>query len=151
MPEDDYAYVLTIRDQWWQKLRARNQAGKQVHSYVFAGQQAPPKRTSKLFFYVVKPVGEIAAYADFIERRIGDIEEMWDELGDETVFASKEQFKSFLNGKGKAVFVRFQNLKECSRWIKRETLLVFLGRKKLPQRGLYIDKKTAEKLMILMG
>lgn len=150
MSEDHYAYVLTIRDQWWKKFQARNQAGKHVHSYVYAGQQAPPKRTSKLFFYVVKPVGEIAAYADFIERRIGDAEEMWDELGDESVFVSKEQFKSFLSGKGKAAFVRFQNLKECSRWIQRETLLAFLGRKKLPQRGLYVDKKTAEKLMRLM-
>ncbi len=33
-----------------------------------------------LFFYVSKPVKSLDGYAEFIERKLGDPEEAWDEV-----------------------------------------------------------------------
>ena len=59
-----YAYVMMIREKWWNEFRRLNRAGKTVHSYVRKG-PAPPKEANLIFFYVVKPVGEIQGYAEF--------------------------------------------------------------------------------------
>lgn len=67
---DKRSFVIMIKDKWWREFLRLHDEGKDVQSYVQRG-LAPPKGASLIFFYVVKPVGELAGYAEFIERRVG--------------------------------------------------------------------------------
>lgn len=104
-----------------------------------------------LFFYVVKPVGEVAGHAEFIERKAGDANEIWQEHGRESVLTSKAQCDNFVNGRKKIAFIRFQNLREAAKPIPLKSLLMLLGKKKLARRGFYINKKTADRMITIMG
>ena len=64
---EKYAFVMMVRSKWWNGFCERHHQGKDSHSYVLRG-AAPPKDTSPVLFYVTKPVGKLAGYAEFIER-----------------------------------------------------------------------------------
>jgi len=147
--KEKHAFVMMIRDKWWREFRSRNHKGKKIHAYVQGG-WAPPKNAFLIFFYVTKPVGEIASYAEFIERKVGEAEELWKEHGDESVLGSKEQYFEFVRGKQRVSFIRFKNLQEASRPIPLNNILMLLGVKRLSRKGFYVDKKTADKLLTLM-
>jgi len=144
-----YAFVMMIQDRWWRGFLQRKQQGKTTHSYVQKG-LAPPKYGSAILFYVAKPVGELAGYAEFIERQAGKAEKMWDEYGHESVLKSKEQFAEFMGGRTKASFIRFKNLKTAPKPILLNSLLMHLNIKRMSRKGFYVDRETADKLTEFM-
>jgi len=145
-----YGFVIMIQDKWWQGFLQRHREGKTVHSYIRTG-FAPPKEASLLFFYVAKPVGEIAAFAEFVERRIGSPDEVWSEHGAESVLKSKEQFEEFIGDGQRVSFIRFKNVREAAKPIPLSNLNLLLGVKRLSRKGFYLDKATSNKLIALMG
>lgn len=82
-----------------------------------------------LLFYVPKPVSESRGYAEFIERKVGDLDELWAEHGQETVFNSKEDYLKFVKGWSKVSFIRFRNFKEAANPMPFTSLCFLLGLK----------------------
>ena len=95
MNSGKYAFVIMIQEKWWQEFLRKNNRGIQTQSYIRLG-AAPPKEASVLLFYVTKPVGEMAGYAEFIERILGEPEEMWKQHGRESVLSLKEHYDEFV-------------------------------------------------------
>lgn len=147
--KEDFAFVIMIKDKWWREFCRLHHEGKKVQSYVQGG-WAPPKNAFLLMFYVTKPVAEIAGYAEFIERKVGEAEELWKENGHESVLSSEEQYFEFVSGKQRVSFIRFKNLHEAAKPIPLSNVLMFLGVKRLSRKGFYVDKETADKLLTLM-
>jgi len=146
---EKYAFVIMIRDKWWREFRRLNHEGKKVQSYVQGG-WAPPKSTSLIFFYVTKPVAEIAGYAEFIERKVGDAESLWDEHGNESALQTAEKYAEFIRDKQRVSFIRFKNLQEAAQPIPLNNVLMLLSVKRLARKGFYINKESADKLIALM-
>lgn len=144
-----YAFVIMTKEKWWNRFRDNNQRGKRVQSYVRRG-LAPPKKASLILFYVTKPAGEIAGYAEFMERKTGNANEMWKEHGDESVLISKQEYDEFVGDKQKISFIRFKDLHEAKQSLKLNDVLLFLGTRRLSRKGFYIDKETAHKLIALI-
>ncbi len=147
---ENYAFVMMIHEKYWNGFKNRSRDGKKVHSYVQRG-TAPPKDARFMLFYVAKPVGEIAGHAEFIERKVGGTDEMWREMGKESVLSSKDTYDDFLKYYNKASFVRFKNLKEAAHPIALNNALMLLGLKRFSRKGFYIDKDTANKLIMIMS
>jgi len=148
--DERYAFVMMIQKKWWQKFHRKNLQSEEIQSYVQKG-LAPPRDTSLILFYVAKPVGEIAGYAEFVERKAGDSEELWKEHGGESVLSSREQFKQFIGGSPRVSFVRFRNLHEAAAPIPLKNVLMLLGVKRLSRKGFYVNRRTAETLLALMN
>jgi len=148
--KEKHAFVMMIREKWWHEFCNLHNKGKETFSYVQGG-WAPPKNTSLIFFYVTKPMGEIAGYAEFIERKVGDAEGLWREHGKESVLKSKEQYEEFIRDKERVSFIRFRNLHEAAKPVSLNNVLMLLGVKRLARKGFYIDKETADKLITLMA
>jgi predicted transcriptional regulator len=147
--KEDFAFVIMIKDKWWREFCRLHHEGKKVQSYVQGG-WAPPKNAFLLMFYVTKPVAEIAGYAEFIERKVGEAEELWKKHGHECVLSSEKQYFEFVSGKQRVSFIRFKNLHEATKPIPLSNVLMFLGVKRLSRKGFYVDKETADKLLTLM-
>jgi len=147
--KENSAFVIMIKDKWWREFCRRHREGKNVHSYVQGG-WAPPKSTSLMFFYVTKPVAEIGGYAEFVERKVGDAESLWNEHGGESALQTREKYAEFIQDKQKVSFIRFKNLQEATKPIPLNNVLILLGVKRLARKGFYIDKETADKLIALM-
>ena len=145
-----YAFVIMIKEKWWNEFRRLNRAGKVNHVYVQRG-FGPPKDGKLMFFYVVKPVGEIQGYAEFRERVVGEADAMWKEYGHESCLKSEDKYEDFLKGARKASFIRFTNLHEAAKPMLSSDILVSLGVKRLPRRGFYMNKEVADTLIKIMG
>ena len=143
-----YAFIFMIREKWWNEFRRLNRLGRTIHCYVQGG-WAPPKDTELLFFYVVKPIGEIQGYAEFVKRKVGKKEDMWKEYGHESCL-SEEQYDNLMRGRPNVTFIRFKNLWEASKPIPFNNILVLLGINRMSRKGFYIDKGTADKLIEAM-
>jgi predicted transcriptional regulator len=144
-----YAFVIMIKEKWWNEFRRLNRAGKTNHAYVQRG-FGPPKDGELLFFYVVKPVGEIQGYAEFRERVVGEADAVWKAYGRESCLQSRGRYEDFLKGARKASFIRFTNLYESSKPIRLNDLLISLRVRRLPRRGFYINKEVADTLIKMM-
>lgn len=142
--------MMMIRDKWWREFCGLSSEGKKEFSYIRRGLTGP-KNASLLFFYVAKPVGELAGYADFIERKVGNAESLWSEHGGESVLKSREEYEKLIGGKQKVTFIRFKNLKVATKPVKLSDLSVHLNVKKPARGGFYINKETADKFIALMG
>ena len=147
---EQYAFIMMIRDKWWGEFCSLSREGRKEFSYIRRG-AAGPKNASFLFFYVTKPVGELAGYAEFIERKVGDAESLWSEHGNESVLKSKEEYQELIGGKQKVSFIRFKNLKVAAKPVQLSALFTFLDVKKPVRGGFYIKKETADKLIALMA
>jgi predicted transcriptional regulator len=147
--KEKYAYVMMIKEKWWREFLRLRKKGKEFQSYVGGG-WAPPKNASMLFFYVTKPVCEIAGYAEFVERKVGNAEDLWKEHGGESVLESAEQYFQFVRGRKPVSFIRFKNLRESANPIPLQNVLMLLGVKRLARGGFYIDRETAEKFVAFM-
>jgi predicted transcriptional regulator len=143
------AFVIMVQNRWWNGFCRRNSEGKKNHSFVLRG-FAPPKDASKLLFYVTKPVGEIAGHAEFIERKVGDPEELWREHGNESVLATKEKYDAFINDSQKVSFVRFKDLQLATNPIPLSRVLISMGIRRLGRKGFYLEKENEERLLALM-
>ena len=144
-----HAFVILIKNEYWNEFCRQNHNGKRIHSYVRLG-LAPPKETSTLVFYVTRPVGEIIGYADFIERKVGDAEKLWSEYGLETVLDSKKKYEEFIGDARRVSFIRFKSLHEATKPIPLSNALLFFGGKRLPRRGFYLDEETTDELITQM-
>ena len=147
--KEDYAFIIMIKDKWWQEFCRVASKGRKAHSYVQGG-WAPPKSASLIFFYVTKPARQIAGYAEFIERKVGDARGLWKEHGSESVLGSEGKYLEFVKDKERVSFIRFKNLKEAAKPIPLNNVLMLLGLKRLSRKGFYVDKETADKLLTLM-
>lgn len=144
-----YAFVLMIQPKWWNGFLHRLRQGKLTHSYVQHG-VAPPRDASLLLFYVTKPVGEVAGYAELIERKVGDADEVWKEHSEESVLSSKKEFDEFIGNVQKVSFVRFRNLHQAATPIALDNVLMLLGLKRLSRKGFYLSKDIADKMLAFM-
>jgi len=143
------AFVMMVQKRWWNEFCRRNHEGKKTFSFVLRG-IAPPKDASAVLFYVTKPVGEIAGYADFIERKVGNADGLWKEHGDESVLSSKEKYDDFVKDSQRVSFVRFKDLHEAAHAIPLNDVLVSLGVRRLGRKGFYIDKEIEDKFVASM-
>jgi predicted transcriptional regulator len=146
---EKYAFVIMVQEKWWSEFQRHNQQGRKIHSYVQRG-IAPPKSAQLILFYVTKPVGEIAGYAGFIERKVGDTERLWQEHGSESVLSSKEKYDEFLKDTQKTSFVRMANLHVAGKPIPLNNVLMSLGVKRLSRKGFYVNKEKADRFIALM-
>ncbi|HML02773.1 MAG TPA: hypothetical protein VK487_05300, partial [Candidatus Bathyarchaeia archaeon] len=106
-----------------------------------------PLDAKLLLFYVKHPIREIRGKADFLERVVGNADELWNKYGIETIFESHDEYKEFLEGKQETTFIRFKNLQELTPPISRESFLSKIGGgTALPRNGKYLSKELANAL-----
>jgi predicted transcriptional regulator len=141
-----YAFIVLNLEKFWNRLCSQNRVGKQAHAFVRRG-AVGPKNAKLLFFYVTHPHKDIRGYAEFVERITGDAENMWKSLGHESLLSSYDEYKDFLQGRKKATFIRFRNLKEFSRPVTIKAMAQIIGRERMPQMGLYITERMAHRLI----
>jgi predicted transcriptional regulator len=132
------------------RLCSQNRAGKSAHAFVRRG-AVGPKNTKHIFFYVTHPHKDIRGYADFVERVTGNAKDLWKALGHESLLNSYDEYNDFLQGRKKATFVRFRNLKEFPKSIDTKTLAQIIGKERMPQQGMYITEKMAQQLIYAGG
>jgi predicted transcriptional regulator len=144
-----YAFVMMVREKYWIAYRDRHHEGEKVHAYVARG-AAPPKKTRLLFFYVSKPVKSLCGYANFIERKLGDPAELWNQYSDESVLKSGAEYEGFVGAADTVSFVRFTDLHEAVNPVPLRNLLMFFGVKRLSRKGFYLNKDVADKLVSTM-
>jgi len=142
-----YAYVVLEAEKWWDRRCRQSQTGKRFQAFVRHG-RVGPLDAKLLLFYVKHPIREIRGKADFLERVVGDADELWNKYGTETVFESHDEYKEFLEGKQETTFIRFKNLQELTPPISRESFLAKIGGgAALPRNGKYLSKELANTLV----
>jgi len=141
-----YAYILMDNEKWWNRLCSQNRAGKKLHAFIRKS-TVGPKNAKMLLFYVTHPSKEIRGFGEFVERIVGDTEELWKTYGSESCLKSYKKYKDFLQGRSKATFIRFKNLRELSPSIPASAIYQIIGIRKMPQGGRYINKKTTHELI----
>jgi predicted transcriptional regulator len=144
-----YAFVMMVMEKWWVEFCRRSEEGKEVHSFVIRG-AAPPKTASLILFYVTKPVSAIAGYAHFIERVVGNPQELWSRFCGESVLGSKARFGEFVGDVSEVSFDRFKDLRVAVNPISLSRLLMLFGVKKLSRKGFYVNNKLSETLISMM-
>jgi len=140
-----YAFIVLNLEKFWKRLCSQNRAGKHAHAFVRRG-VVGPKNAKLLFFYVTHPHKDIRGFADFIERVTGDAEDLWKSLGHESLLNSDE-YKDFLQGRKKATFIRFRNLRELPTPVTTKSLSQIIGKERMPQMGLYLTERMAHQLI----
>lgn len=146
---EKYAFVIMIKEKWWNEFRRLDRLGRTNHAYVQRG-FGRPKNAKLMFFYVVKPVGEIQGYARFLKCEVGDADTMWKKFGHESSLQSEDQYHEFLEGARNVSFIQFTDLHEAAKPIPLTNILAYLGAKRLSRRGFYITKELADKLIKTM-
>jgi predicted transcriptional regulator len=145
MPERS-AFILLNNEKFWNQLCRQNRAGKALHAFVRRG-KVGPKKAELLLFYVNYPAKQIRGFAEFIERVTGDADDLWNVYGNESCLKSYEEYMDFLQGKQKATFIRFKNLREFPVPISANVISKVAGIGRMPRSGKYINKKTVNKLI----
>ncbi len=146
MSEEHYYYILVEREKWWKSRHDKNRKGGNTQVFVRRG-RVGPKEAQKLFFYVKLPVGEIRGYGDFLARIVGTADDLWNMYGSETVFESRDQYDSFIEGRSKVTFIQFKNLQELEKPVCWKDLSAALGIKKMPNGGRYLSKETVNSIL----
>ncbi|MQY62381.1 hypothetical protein GH146_03740 [archaeon] len=141
-----HAFVVLSLEKFWKRMCSQNRADKPVHAFVRRG-IVGPKNAKQLFFYVTHPRKDIQGYADFIERVTGDAKDLWESLGHESLLSSYEEYQDFLQGRKKATFIRFRNLKELPNPVTTKAMAQIIGKERMPQMGMYITEKMAQQLI----
>jgi predicted transcriptional regulator len=146
MSDEHYYYILVEREKWWNSRHDKNRKGGNTQVFVRRG-RVGPKEAKKLLLYVKLPIGEICGYDDFLERIIGTADGLWNSYGSETVFESRDQYDSFIEGRSKVTFIRFKNLQELEKPVCWKDLAAALGIKKMPNGGRYLSKETVNSIL----
>ena len=141
-----YAYIILNIEKYWNRLCDQNRAGKTVHVFVRKG-LVGPKNAKLLFFYVTHPHKEIRGVGDFIERITGDADDLWDTYGHESLLESYEEYMDFLQGRTKATFIRFKNLRVLAAHRPASVISQVTGISRMPRMGKYITKEMAHRLI----
>jgi predicted transcriptional regulator len=145
-----YAFIVLNLEKFWNRLCSQNREGKQAHTFVRRG-VVGPKNAKLLFFYVTHPHKDIRGFAEFVERVTGDSEKLWKSLGHESLLNSYDEYNDFLQGRKKATFIRFRNLKEFTKPVTTKAMAQIIGRERMPQMGLYLTERTAHNLLSAGG
>jgi len=140
-----YAYILTVDEKYWSRLRQR---GEELHSsHVFVRKnQVAPKQVDKLLFYITRKK-QIQGTADFVERLTGNYDDLWEKFGDETYFESFDEYKKFTDGRRKVTFIRFRNLTQIIDPKPTEELVKVVGTLDRFGLGQYVDAETVMELV----
>jgi len=141
-----YAYVLLNIEKYWSRLCAQDTAGKKVHVFVRKG-IVGPKKAEILLFYVTHPHKEIRGVGDFIERIIGDADDLWNAYGHESLLESHREYMDFLQGRTKATFIRFKNLRALATPVPANIVFQATGISRMPRMGKYITKEVAHRII----
>jgi len=142
-----YAYVVLEAEKWWNRRLGQSKTGKTLQAFVRHG-KVGPRDAKLLLFYVKHPIREVRGKADFLERVVGNADELWNKYGPETVFESYDEYKEFLEGRQEMTFVRLKNLQELIPPISRESFLGKTGgRAMLPRNGKYLSKDLLDTLV----
>lgn len=147
---EKHAFIVLNFEKFWNRLCNQNRTGKHIHAFVRRG-VVGPKNAKQLFFYVTNPRKDIQGYADFIERVTGDVEDLWKTLGHESLLKSYDEYHNFLQGRKKATFIRFKNLKELPKPVTTKEMTQIIGKERMPQIGLYITEGMARQLIAAGG
>jgi predicted transcriptional regulator len=145
MASDHYAYILTVDEKYWNRLRQHNEAAKETHVFIRKSQVAP-KNAQLLLFYVTKK-HQILGVADFVERLSGNYMELWEKFGIESCFESIDEYKNFVNNRERMTFIRFTNFKEIANPAPKEVLAKILGSLVRFRLGRYLDRITVTQLV----
>jgi predicted transcriptional regulator len=145
MASERYAYILTVDEKYWNRLRQRNKATLGTHVFIRKNQVAP-KQVQQLLFYVTRK-RQVLGAADFVERLTGNYEELWEKLGSESCFESFDEYKKFVDGREMMTFIRFSNFREIVDPEPKEELVKVLGSLHRFGIGKYLDKETAMQLV----
>jgi predicted transcriptional regulator len=145
-----YAFIVLNLEKFWNRLCSQNRAGKQAHAFVRRG-VVGPKNAKLLFFYATHPHKDIRGFAEFVERLTGDAEKLWKSLGHESLLNSYDEYNDFLQGRKKATFIRFRNLREFPKPVTTKEMAQIIGRERMPQMGLYLTERTAHRLLSAGG
>lgn len=143
---EQYAYIILNYEKFWNRVCNQNRAGKTLQAFVRRG-KVGPKKTKLLLFYVTHPSSEIRGVGEFVERITGDADDLWNAHGSETCLKSYEEYIDFLQGRPKATFIRFENLRELPVSISAKRISEVTGMRRMPRSGKYINKKTANQLI----
>lgn len=141
-----YAYILVNDKKWWNRRLSQNKAGKTIHAFV-RREIVGPKTAQYVLFYVKHPLREIRGIGEFIERKTGDVGELWNDYGHETVFKSYKEYLEFMQGKAKTTFIRIRNIQELTAPISFKTVSSILNIYRMARGGRYLNKKTFEKIV----
>jgi predicted transcriptional regulator len=144
MKNERYAFILISDEKYWNRLRERNRADREVYAFARKN-RVGPRETQMLLFYVKKPIMQIRGVADFIERLTGDREELWRKYGAESCFESFDEYVAFAQGREKMTFVRFKNFREIENPKPTEVIRSVLGSLQ-GFRGKYVGLETAQQL-----
>jgi len=145
MSEERYAYILVEHEKWWKNRIIQSQKGLNTQAFVRKG-RVGPKDAKTLLFYVKLPAGEVRGYGDFLERICGTTDELWNMHGSETVFESRDEYDSFVEGRSRVTFIRFKNLQELDKPIGWKDFSGTLGIKKMPNGGRYLSREIVNSL-----
>ena len=141
-----HAYILLTKEKWWNRRVAQNRAGKKTQVFVRKN-TVGPKDVTLLLFYVGHPVRAVMGIGKFKERVKGEIEKLWNMHGSETVFESYEECSRFMQGRSRATFIRFTNLRELHPPIALGKLLQIIELSRLPRNGKYLSEETVNRLL----
>ena len=141
-----HAYILLNIEKYWNRLCDKNRAGKNVHTFVRRG-LVGPKEAKILLFYVTHPHKEIRGVGYFIERITGDADDLWNTYGNESLLESYEEYMDFLQGRTKATFIRFKNLRELPTPIPANVIFQVTGIGRMPRMGRYVTKEMVHQLI----
>lgn len=117
-----------------------------MHIFVRRG-LVGPKNVELLLFYVTYPHKEIRGVGEFIERITGNSKDLWKTYGHESLLKSYEEYMDFLQGKEKATFIRFKNLRELPTPIPVNVIFQVTGIRRMPRMGKYITKEMLHQLI----
>jgi predicted transcriptional regulator len=140
---EHYAYVLLEAGKWWSKRCSQSKMGKMQQAFVRRG-KVGPVNAEQLFFYVKHPVREIRGKAEFVERVVGNADELWNKYSAETVFESYNEYTEFVDGREDITLIRFKNLQELTQPVSAKAFLERIGGGSMLSRtGKYINKELA--------
>jgi len=106
-----------------------------------------PKKAKILLFYVTSPHKEIRGVGDFIERITGDADDLWKTYGHESLLESYGEYMDFLQGRMKATFIRFKNLRVLAAPVPASVISQVTGISRMPRTGKHITKEMAHRLI----
>ncbi len=141
-----YAYILINAKKWWNRRLSQNRAGKKIHAFV-RRETVGPKTAQFVLFYVKHPLREVRGTGEFIERITGDVDELWNDYGHETVFESYEEYVEFLQGRTRTTFIRLKNIRELPAPIPLKTVSGILNVNRMPRGGRYLNEETFKKIV----
>jgi predicted transcriptional regulator len=78
---------------------------------------------------------------------VGKLDNLWRNYGEETVFQSRDEFLGFMQGRDKATFIRFRNLRQLACPVPLRELLKITGPFQMRRSGKYVSKEIVDRLL----